>query len=76
MTKMTKKPKFSVGQVVRIDAEFYKKQRKDSQYQRIVSCWSWPGRLHKPHPFGYTFLNGDECNEKYIKSLSPKELGR
>jgi hypothetical protein len=68
-----KKPLFKVGQVVRINAYNDKDSRGDQRYQRITRVFPWP--KHKPHPFGYKFLNGDECNEKFVGALTSKELG-
>jgi len=72
-----RKPKFRVGQVVRIDVPYYKaKPRRAEQYQRITRVWPWPWPKCKGTPFGYDFLNGDRANEKYLKPLTAKERGR
>jgi hypothetical protein len=69
-----RKPMFRVGQVVRINVPFYKEKPRDvEQYQRIVKVQPWPGC--GAHPFGYEFLNGDNCNERYIAPLNRKERG-
>jgi hypothetical protein len=71
-----KKPKFSVGQVVRIHTDWYATARKEQQYQRITAVWPWRvGRKTVPR-WGYTFLNGDKANEKYVRPLTAKESGR
>jgi len=72
-TLKSKTPKFKAGEVVRISCPYYKKQRKAEQYQRIVSYFLWPEC--KSTPFGYLFVNGDRCNEKFVKPLTPKEKG-
>jgi len=68
------KPKFKVGQVVRINTEWYASDRKGQQYQRITRVWGWSEC--KKSPRGYSFVNGDKCNEKYVSALTKKELGR
>ena len=65
-----RKPKFRVGQVVRIDVPYYKAK----PYQRITRVWPWSEC--KATPFGYDFLNGDRANEKHLKPLTAKERGR
>jgi hypothetical protein len=69
-----RKPRFKVGQVVRINTDWYASYRKDQKYQRITDVWSWPES--KKSPWGYSFVNGDRCNEKYVSALTKKELGR
>ncbi len=62
------KPKFKVGQVVRINTDFYKRKHKTEQYQRILKVWPW-GK-----GFGYSLV-GDEAHENYLESLSSRERG-
>ena len=70
----TKSPKFKVGQVVRINTEFYNKgARRNQQYQRITRVWNWQKGTR--FPFGYTLLNKDECNERFLEPLTKRELG-
>lgn len=71
---MSKKPKFRKGQVVRIDTDFYRNERVSQQYQEIVAVWEWEGAGKGIPGFGYTFANGDEANEQYVRGLSKVEL--
>jgi hypothetical protein len=74
MANKLKRPLFKVGQVVMLDTEFYQTGENSAErYQRIVRVFPW--KSCKAHPFGYKFLNGDECNEKYIRPLTTKEHG-
>lgn len=69
-------PIFKVGEVVRIGTDFYKKERNNQKYQRIVSVWNWTVRnITTGLGFGYSLSNGDECHEKYLVKLTKKELG-
>jgi hypothetical protein len=70
--KAPKKPKFRVGQVVRIHCEWYATARKEQQYQRITKVWPWGAWPQ----WGYTFLNGDKANEKFVRPLTKKESGQ
>jgi hypothetical protein len=65
---MMYKPKFKVGQVVRINTDWYKKEHKGEQYQRIIRVWPWGNR------YGYDLLCGDACHEKYLAPLTAREL--
>jgi hypothetical protein len=67
------KPRFRVGQVVRIDTEWYRRgEGKGQQYQRIVRIYNWADITR--YPFGYDFLNGDSANEKYVRPLTKREI--
>jgi hypothetical protein len=69
-----KKPKYKVGQVVRINASYYRTPSKTGeQFQKITAVWKW--LEYKPQPWGYTFANGDKCNQLHIKPLSKSERG-
>ena len=68
-----KRAKFRIGQVVRLDTDFYEGERKGQKYQRIVRRFAWP--QYPKQPFGYEFLNGDSCNERWIKPLTGRERG-
>ena len=73
--KIIKNPKFHVGQIVRINTNWYKTERKEQQYQRITKVWPWIVDKIKSikYPWGYSLLNGDKCNERYLEPLSSKE---
>ena len=72
-----KTPKFKRGQVVRINADRYKKEHKAEQYQRITAVWPWTVEGISRHlGFGYTLLNGDKAHEKLLLGLTPKEIGQ
>jgi hypothetical protein len=69
------KAKFKVGQVVRVNTEWYRtKAKRGEQYQRITQVWRW-----KPPSdsfgYGYNLLNGDEAHQKYLQPLTQKERG-
>lgn len=68
-----RKARFKVGQVVVLNCTFYQNERKSEQYQQIIDVWPW--REYKPQPWGYTFANGDKCNQKYLRPLTAKEKG-
>jgi hypothetical protein len=79
-----KKTMFKVGQVVRIDADYYRRERRAEQYQRITRVFPWTTSVrgdfgntvgNVQNGFGCCLLNGDECHEKYLKALTKKELG-
>ena len=63
---MKAKPKYKVGQVVRINVPSYK--NSEGEYRKIKKIFQW----RRTAGFGYVFT-GDECHEKYLKALSPKE---
>ena len=68
------KPKFKVGQVVRINTDWYRTPTKRrEQYQRITRVWKWMAQ--KDLGFGCTLLNGDNAHEKFLKALTDKERG-
>ena len=80
---MKAKPKFKVGQVVRINVPSYKNSERE--YRKIKEIYQWPSKTRSTATgitdgkvnflgFGYVFT-GDECHEKYLKALSPKECG-
>ncbi len=73
----TTTPKFSRGQVVRIDTEYYRRKsdRLAEQFQKITSVWSWSPTKSGTPKWGYTFANGDKCSEKFVKPLTAKEIG-
>lgn len=69
------KRKYSVGQVVWLDIEFYKKpERISQQYQVITKITPWA------KPFGgqcLHFANGDQCHQKWVRPLTKREsVGR
>jgi len=75
--------KFKVGQVVLVvpyiahkKGELYlnKGSFYNERYQRITQINPWG---YKKYP-GYelTFLNGDRCHNKFVRSLSTREAGR
>ena len=70
---MKKKPKFRVGQVVRVNTDYYKTNWRAQQYQKITKVWPWlvPG----PYPWGYSLANGSKANERYLKPLTVRERG-
>jgi hypothetical protein len=70
-----KKAKFKKGQVVRIDTEYYRDEHKGEQFQLITRVWIWNNANKNTPKFGYSFANGDECNEKYVKPLTTKQAG-
>ena len=69
------KPRFKVGQVVRLDTEWYNTVRKEQKYQRITRRWKWVSRTASSRwlGWGYTFSNGDMAHEKWVKPLTKKE---
>lgn len=69
MTKVQRKPKFRVGQVVRTILTQFIDTRK-FQYRRITCVWPWGDT------FGYTFPGGSAAYENEIKPLTKKEMGR
>jgi hypothetical protein len=73
MKKPKQKPKFAVGQVVRVDTESYRKKWKAQQYQKIVRRFSWDEC--KSSPYGYVLANNDRCNERFLQPLTVKERG-
>ena len=76
MAEQTQEPKFKVGQVVRMDTEWYRaKEKKAEQYQRIKKVWLWNRRSKGTPRFGYDLVNGDSCNEKWLKPLTSRESG-
>jgi hypothetical protein len=76
------KPKYKVGQVVSLAGlDFYKSgKRKGEQFQKIIQVYPWVYRdqdnVRKTKGFGLRFKNGDTCHEKWVKSLTAKELGK
>lgn len=77
-------PRFKVGQVVRINTDWYRTKRKNERYQRITGVFAWTvtedtgtGTSHSRQsakwPWGYRFLNGDEANERFVKALTGRE---
>lgn len=71
--KSGRKGKYRVGQVVRIDVPYYKNGDEKSQmYQRITKITLWGNQGLKC----LSFLNGDECHEKWVKPLTDTERGR
>ena len=84
----TIKPLFRVGEVVRVVTESYsqKKDHGSERYQRITKVFPWTYRVPSKTEsgggdsfatkgFGYRFLNGDECHEKFIAKLTKRERG-
>jgi hypothetical protein len=72
------KAKFKVGQVVRMNTEWYRTRKmRGEQYQRITRVWEWPTfhRQTEIGGFGYTLLNGDEAHEKFLAALTSAERG-
>lgn len=69
--------RFRVGQVVRIDTEMYRLESSygNERYQRITKVWDWYDANPGVPKFGYTFLNGYECNEVFVRELTKKERG-
>ena len=72
--KKTAKPKFTVGQVVRIATRFYNHDHPAERFQKITDVWRWGDGKTCP-AWGYTFGNGDMANEKWIKPLTKKQRG-
>ena len=69
------KAKFKVGQVVRIDTEWYRtKAKRGEQYQRITRVWRWTPTT-TGGSFGYNLLNGDAAHQKALQPLTQKERG-
>jgi hypothetical protein len=67
------KAKFKVGQVVRVNTEWYRtKAKRGEQYQRITQVWRWTPTSDS---FGYDLLNGDAAHQKYLQPLTQKERG-
>lgn len=73
MTASKATPKFKVGQVVRMNTNYYRGAWVNEQYQRIVAVFPWPAC--KKSPFGYVLANKDEANEKFLSALAIKERG-
>jgi hypothetical protein len=76
------KAKFKVGQVVRVNTEWYRtKAKRGEQYQRITRVWPWTPTTTRWVPtiagdsFGYDLLNGDAAHQKYLQPLTQKERG-
>jgi hypothetical protein len=70
-------PKFHVGQVVAITADYYTDRKRGhykEMFQRITQVWPWPECAKSP--WGYSFRNGDECNEQFVRALTKREAGR
>jgi len=68
-----RKAKFKVGQVVRVNTEWYRTgTKRGEQYQRITQVWRW---MSMSDSFGYTLLNGDKAHQKYLQPLTQKERG-
>jgi hypothetical protein len=69
-----RKAKFKVGQIVRVNTQWYRSTRKDQQYQRITQVWRWT-TIRGAFGYGYNLLNGDEAHQKYLQPLTQKERG-
>ena len=67
-----RKAKFKVGQIVRVNTQWYRSTRKDQQYQRITQVWRWTPTSDS---FGYDLLNGDAAHQNYLQPLTQKERG-
>jgi hypothetical protein len=65
--------KFKVGQVVRVNTDYYNITHKSEQYQRITRVWPWSEC--EDNPFGYSLVNGDQANQKWLIALTKKEIG-
>jgi hypothetical protein len=68
--------KFKVGQVVRINTDWYTThpERVTQIYQRVTRVWAWnPANLKSG--FGVSVSNGDQMHEKYLKPLTKRERG-
>ena len=84
---MTRLPKYRIGQVVRINTEFYDTKRREQRFQEITHIGPWgksSGCLDtemqsdcacQSFSFEYTFANGDHCHEKFLKPLTKRQKG-